>query len=97
MGSGDEAYRTERRCRHPSVQILGSMASPAMLPFFIGVWRDESPEPLDARYLSRQPFRETFERGCSFDLRVSTTGLSEEYNNSARAAILYSRFIAVPP
>ena len=87
---------TELRCRHPYSQWGASLAL-TMFPRFADVWRDKSPEPLDARHLSRQPFRETFDRGCSFDLRLSTTGHREENNSGARAVILYLRFIAVPP
>ena len=61
------------------------------------VWREELLELLDARYLSRQQFRETFERDSSLGLRLSITEHGEENNNSARAVILCLRFIAVPP
>ena len=44
---------TELHCRHPYSQWGASLAL-AMFPLFADVWRDESREPFDARYLGRQ-------------------------------------------
>ena len=87
---------TELHCRHPYSQWGASLAL-VMFPLFVSVWRDESPDLLDACYQARQLIREILERVSGLDLSLSTTGHREEYNNSARAVILYLRFIAVPP
>ena len=96
MGAGDQAYMTELCCRRPYSQWSASLA-PAMLLVSVGVWRDESFDPLDARHQGRQLFKETFERDFILGLRLLITDPGEENNNSARAVILCSRFIAVPP
>ena len=80
---GDEVHVTELRCRHPYSQ-WGASLTLTMFPFFAAVWREESPEPLDARHLSRQLFRETFDRGCSSDLSLSTTEHRERTTVPAR-------------
>ena len=83
---------TDPRC----LSCVYCQMTPAAL-FRVGVWREELLELLDARYLSRQLFRETPERDSSLGLRSSITEHGEENNNSARAVILCLRFIAVPP
>ena len=74
---------------------MGSIASPAMLLYFVGVWRGESLELPDRRCQGRQLFRETVE--SSFGLGLSTAGYGEENSSCVRVAINCLRCIAVPP